>query len=495
MALEIKQNLKLAQSLVITPQLQQAIKLLQLTRLELQDMVQQELLENPVLEETGELKNTEDSGDNSNEDTPQQEEPTTSDKTDEVGTQEGELTEPTDFDWENYLGTYNTPEIGSSGMREVPDELPSYENSASESATLEEHLLWQLHLSNLPHDEVEVAEEIIGDIGESGYFMGTLEEIAARCGKTVDEVEDTLCFIQELDPLGVGARNLKECLRLQTKPHRDCKDSLIRIIDEFMPELERHNYPLIAKKMGLSPARVEELAHIIHMMEPKPGRPFGGQSAQYISPDVYVQKVADEYLISLNDDGMPKLQVSRFYRNAMAGKEFAGKTKEYIQEKLRSAVWLIRSIHQRQRTLYKVTCSIVKFQKDFLEDGVSKLKPMVLKDVADDIGMHESTISRVTTNKYVQTPRGIFELKFFFNARVPSNNNEGTTSEAIKEKIKELIASEDVTKPLSDQAIANMLKDLTEARIARRTVAKYREILGILPSSRRRRMAPVDASR
>ncbi len=493
MALEIKQSLKLAQQLVITPQLQQAIKLLQLSRLELQDLVQQELLENPVLEETGDVnKTTEESeGDSSDSKTPEENAAEASqgaDKTDEVGTKEGELKEPTDFDWENYLGTYNAAEGGAPNIRENGDELPSYENSAPQLASLDEHLLWQLHLSTLPREDIEIAEEIICDIGDDGYYRGDLADIGKRSGRSEEDVEAVLLRIQEFDPLGVGARDLRECLKLQAKPHEECSELLHRIIDDFMSELERHNYPHIAKKMGISVERVEELAHIIHMMEPKPGRPFGGQSPQYIIPDVYVHKIGDEYVVMLNDDGMPKLQVSRFYRNAMSGQDVAGKTKDYIQDKLRSAVWLIRSIHQRQRTLYKVTGSIVKFQMEFLEHGVSSLKPMVLRDVADDIGMHESTISRVTTNKYVQTPRGIFELKFFFNTRVPSNNHEGITSEAIKEKIRELISQEDATKPLSDQSIADQLKALTEARIARRTVAKYREMMGILPSSRRRRV-------
>lgn len=501
MALELKQNLKLAQQLVITPQLQQAIKLLQLSRLELQDMVQQELLENPVLEETGDVnKTTEESesdeaGEEKTADAANEEVKTRDDQTDEVGTKEGELKEPNDFDWENYLGTYNTPESAAPNMRERYDEMPSFENTTPSKVTLDEHLLWQLHLSNLTRHEVEVAEEIICDINDDGYYLGDLNDVAARNGQDIEDVEAILEKIQEFDPLGVGARNLQECLTLQTKPHEECADLLCTIIADFLPELERHNYPVIAKKMGLSTERAEELAHVIHMMEPKPGRPFGGQSPQYISPDVYVHKMANEYVVILNDDGMPKLQVSRFYRNAMSGKEVAGKTKEYIQDKLRSAVWLIRSIHQRQRTLYKVTRSIVKFQKDFLEHGVAQLKPMVLRDVADDIGMHESTISRVTTSKYVQTPRGIFELKFFFNTRVPSSNMEGTTSEAIKEKIRELIGQEDITKPFSDQSIADQLKELTEARIARRTVAKYREMMGILPSSRRRRVSPQAAKK
>jgi RNA polymerase sigma-54 factor len=494
MALEIKQNLKLSQSLVITPQLQQAIKLLQLSRVELQDLVQQELLENPVLEENSEdksasdEKNSEPNSETSDgdkqellklEETPQE----------EVGDKNGELQEPSDFDWENYLQNYNAPETGAPNIREYGDDSPTYENTIPTAQNIQDHLLWQLHMTSLPSQEAKIAEDIIADIDDAGYFRGDLEEIIKHHQSDSDCVLRVLSRIQEFDPLGVGARNLKECLKLQSKTFIDNEDLLCQLIESHLPELERHNYGEIAKRMGLSLEKVEELTHIIQMMEPKPGRPFGKENAQYIVPDVYVHKIGEEYIVVLNDDGMPRLQVSRFYRNTLSVQGAGEPTKKYIQEKLRSAVWLIRSIHQRQRTLYRVTKSIVKFQGEFLDHGVSQLRPLVLKDVADDIGMHESTISRVTTNKYVQTPRGLFELKFFFNAAVPSSDQSGITSAAIKEVIRKLIGGEDSRKPLSDQDIANRLQKELEARIARRTVAKYREMMGILPSSRRRRFS------
>ncbi len=490
MALEIKQSLKLAQQLVITPQLQQAIKLLQLSRLELQNLVQHELLENPILEETPEEAATKE------EEEVSVTEPTAllhdqhdkEQKTPEVGTKDGTLKEPTNFDWENYMGNYNAAESGGGESRDFSDEPPPYENLAPTGASLQDHILWQLHMASVPQEEIEIAEELIGNIDEDGYIKGDLNEIAQKMGVSLFQVESTLARVHELDPPGIGARDLKECLKIQIKPFEQREKTLLEaLIDHHLEDLERKNYPAILKDLKISMERLRELAHVISTLEPKPGRPFGNERPQYIIPDVFVEKAGAEYIVFLNDDGLPKLQVSNFYRNALYQKEMPSTAKDYIQDKLRSALWLIRSIHQRQRTLYRVTSSIVKFQKEFLEHGVSALKPMVLRDIAEDINMHESTISRVTTNKYVQTPRGLFELKFFFNARVPSGNGDGLTSEAVKEEIRKLVTGEDPKKPLSDQIITDQLNK-SNIQIARRTVAKYRELMGILPASRRRQM-------
>jgi RNA polymerase sigma-54 factor len=343
-------------------------------------------------------------------------------------------------------------------------------------------------MAAVPQDEIEIAEELIGNIDDDGYLKGDLNEVAQKMGVSLFQVESTLARIHELDPPGIGARNLKECLKIQIKPFDQREKTLLEaLIDHHLEDLERKNYPAILKDLKISMERLRELAHVISTLEPKPGRPFGSERPQYIIPDVFVEKAGEDYIVFLNDDGLPKLQVSNFYRNALYQKEMPSNAKEYIQDKLRSALWLIRSIHQRQRTLYRVTSSIVKFQKDFLEHGVSALKPMVLRDIAEDINMHESTISRVTTNKYVQTPRGLFELKFFFNARVPAGNGDGLTSEAVKEEIRKLVTGEDPKKPLSDQIITDLL-NRNNIQIARRTVAKYRELMGILPASRRRQM-------
>jgi RNA polymerase sigma-54 factor len=490
MALEIKQTLRLSQQLVITPQLQQAIKLLQLSRLELENLIQHELLENPILEETPEEEEAK--GEEVSVTEPlalTHEVHDKEQKTDEVGNKNGELKEPTNFDWENYLETYNTPEFGPSGSAERDDELPPYETMVSGGTTLQDHLLWQLHMADMSPEEAGIAEELIGNINDEGYLQAELGEIADKTGVPLSRVEEVLARLQEFDPPGVGARNLKECLKIQIKPFEE-RDRLLleRLIEEHLEDLEKRNYSNITKNLRISTEKLRDLSHLISTLEPKPGRPFGSEKPQYIIPDVFVEKVGADYVILLNDDGLPKLQVSNFYRNALFQKDMEPNAKEYIQDKLRSAMWLIRSIHQRQRTLYKVTSSIVKFQKDFLEKGIASLKPMVLRDIAEDIHMHESTISRVTTNKYVQTPRGLFELKFFFNSKVPSTTGgDGVTSEAVKEEIKKMVATEDPKKPLSDQAICDLLQK-NSVQIARRTVAKYRELLGILPASKRRQL-------
>lgn len=493
MALEIKQSLKLSQQLVITPQLQQAIKLLQLTRLELQNLVQQELVENPVLEEVPNEPTKEEEAEEASQIT----EPAAllheskDESVPEVSSETVDFKEPSNFDWENYIGAYNTAEMTAptTVKREVrsAEDFPTFENTSSASESLQDHLLWQLHMSSWDKTSIEIAEEIIGNINDDGYLNLAIEELAQKCSCDIAAVEAVLKKVHTFDPIGVASRDLMECLHLQVD-HLDGdapKADLHRIVQNHLPNLERKNYQAIAKDCGLTIEQVIEDAHIISCLEPKPGRPFGGETPQYIVPDVFVSKLGDEYIITLNEEGLPRLQISNFYRNAMMKKETTGQTKEYIQDKLKSAIWLIRSIHQRQKTLYKVTASIIKIQKEFLEKGPAALKPLILRDVAQDIGMHESTVSRVTTRKYVQTPRGLFELKYFFNTRMPLSTGESTTSESIKNKIKKLVDSETPTKPYSDQEIAELLKQ-SNIEVARRTVAKYREMLGILPSSRRR---------
>lgn len=490
MALELKQSVKLAQQLVVTPQLQQAIRLLQLSRLELSELIQSELVENPVLEE-GEASPQEEqesekkSASEKHEDARQEER--THDHIDEVGDADGTLKEPSNFDWENYLETYNAPgyqiEKGGGG-----EEAPTYENFMSQSESLHDHLLWQLHLSAMIPREIEIGTEIVGNINDDGYLQATVEDIVSKTGASKSEVESVLTKIQEFDPTGVAARDIQECLLLQTRIMGDPTGLADSIIREHLSELERHNFTQIAKKLSVDVERVKEAADLIAALEPKPGRPFSQESPQYITPDVYVHQVGNEYVITLNEDGLPKLRVSDFYRRAlMRGSTVADQTKEYIQGRMRAAVWLIKSIHQRQQTLYKVSKSIVKFQKEFFDEGLMALKPLVLKDVAEDIEMHESTISRVTTNKFMHTPRGIYELKFFFNSGIHKLEGGGVASEAVKLMVKRIIGDENSKKPMSDQEIADRLKEMN-VDIARRTVAKYRESLGILPSSRRKRV-------
>lgn len=490
MALELKQSIKLSQQLVVTPQLQQAIKLLQLSRLELSNLIQKELLENPVLED-GEVQAEEDEASSKESNAEKHEQAKDEDRghdhaSAEVGTPDGKLEEPPNFDWESYIGAYNAPEYPTE-REAASDELPTYENMASHTESLHDHLLWQLHLSNMTTREQQIGTEIIGNINDDGYLQATAEEIAPKVSASSDEVEAVLKRIQEFDPLGVGSRDVTECLLHQARFLGDDAAPVTAIIRDCLSELEHRNYAQIAKKLSLPVERIRELALLISAMEPKPGRPFSQEQPQYITPDVYVQKVGDDYLVIVNEDGMPRLRISDFYRRSlMRGSTVANQTKEYIQDRLRSALWLIKSIHQRQRTLFRVTTSIVKFQKEFFDKGMDHLKPLVLKDVAEDIEMHESTISRVTSNKYVHSPRGIFELKFFFNSGIHQFEGGGVASEVVKIMVKKLIDAEDSKKPLSDQEIADTLKK-RNIDIARRTVAKYRETMGILPSSRRRR--------
>ncbi len=472
MALGMKQVLNLSQSLVMTPQLQQAIKLLQLSRMELENLVNTEMVENPMLEETPDSEATTKSLEEMQEK--------------EVATAENPQ-QAEDFDWASYLENFrSTPALPV--YRGGDDELPTYENTLSETASLADHVVWQLNLSDLTEDQKNIGRSIIGNINDDGYLQDSVESISERNGWDPHEVEAVLYRIQEFDPIGVGSRDLKECLLVQIYDLNEKDEILERIVENHLSDLEKKNYAVVAKTLGITLEDVIKRVRVIQDLEPKPGRAFGGSSAHYIIPDIYVAKRNGEYVVMLNEDGLPKLKVSAFYKTLLEkNSSQQADTKEYIRGKLKSAVWLIRSIHQRQRTIYRVTESIVKQQYDFFEKGIAFLKPMVLRDVANDIGMHESTISRVTTAKYVHTPRGIFELKFFFNSGISRVQGSAVASESVKEKVKAIISTEEPAKPFSDQKIAEiLLKDNID--IARRTVAKYREMLGILPSSKRKKV-------
>ncbi len=482
MALELKQSPKLVQQLVITPQLQQAIRLLQLTRLELVEMISQEMKENPLLEEVEEGRETPDEDVS----TPLErvEESPSVEHTAEV---KGEGEGADEFDWENYLENYNLASI-SRQREQDGEEKPSFENFLTKSTTLFDHLHWQLQLSRLTDEEKEVGMWIIGNLDEDGYLNASLEEYAAQSGMSLEKVEGVLKRIQEFDPLGVAARDLKECLLIQLSQLSPRDPIAEKIVQDYLSLLKNRNYPTIAKRLGVTIERVNRAATVISKLEPKPGRAYGGEVVQEIIPDVYVYKVEGEYVVSLNDEGVPRLKVNPYYRRILTeNRHSQSEDRKYIQEKLRSAQWLIRSIDQRQRTIYKVAKSIVKFQRDFLDHGIQHLKPLVLRDVAEDIQMHESTISRVTNNKYMHTPQGIYELKFFFNAGIPSREGEAMASESVKSLLRELINQEDPRKPYSDEKLVQMLKE-RNITIARRTISKYREMMKILSSSERRKV-------
>jgi RNA polymerase sigma-54 factor len=481
MVLELKLAPKLVQQLVITPQLQQAIRLLQLTRLELVDMISQEMKENPLLEEEEERELAEGEAP-----VTEQEEAETSPEPEHTPEVKGNGEGADEFDWENYLENSNLTPFQKSSPD--GDEIPSFENFLTKRTTLTDRLHWQLQLSHFTEEEHEVGTWIIGNLDEDGYLKISLEDVCSETNLPMEMVERVLRKIQQFDPAGVAARDLKECLLAQLE-QMSPRDSLAeKIVSEHLSLLKNRNYPAIAKRIGVSLDRVNRAASLISKLDPKPGKAFGGEVIQGIIPDVYVYKVEGDYVISLNDDGVPRLKINSLYRNILNGSRLAMEgDRKYIQEKLRSALWLIRSIHQRQRTIYKVTKSIVKFQREFLDKGIQSLKPLVLRDVAEDIQMHESTISRVTHNKYVHTPQGIYELKYFFNAGITSTQGETMASESVKSLVREIIAKEDPKKPYSDEKLVQILQRM-HIHIARRTVSKYREMMKILSSNERRKI-------
>ncbi len=474
MALELKQQLRLSQQLIMTPQLQQAIKLLQLSRLELMETIQQELEINPLLEE----------------ETYEAEEVEGPEVVENDPYQEVQISEKIreDFDWESYLDEYSSapPVLVETDPNR---ETPSFDYKLTSQASLGEHLTWQLRFTDMTDAEKEIGSIIIGNLDKDGYLDASVEEIAEMAVAGVEVVESVLARVQMLDPVGVGARDLRECLLVQAKNLNLQDDLVIQIIENHLHFLESKNYAGLVRAVKRKPEEVKEAIDIILRLDPRPGSPYNEETVQYISPDVFVLKMEDEYVIVLNEDGMPKLRVSSYYKEALGkGSSEPSETKDYIQDKLRSAAWLIKSIHQRQRTLYKVAHSIVKLQEDFFEKGVAFLKPMVLRDVAEDVEMHESTISRVTANKYMHTSHGIFELKYFFNSSINSVVGDAVASESVKERIRHIIKEEDARKPFSDNEIVDMLEK-ENIQIARRTVAKYREMIGLLPSSKRRKVA------
>jgi RNA polymerase sigma-54 factor len=493
MSLELKQSLRLSQQLVMTPQLQQAIKLLQLSRMELVELVREEMEQNPLLEDIeGQETELEEKapGEASLEaetmPAPEQPEPQ---KTEEVKGEEGANK---DIDWEQYLESYQT--LGStapSNRDSSVEDLPSFEATLTKPTTLFDHLAWQLRMAKLSPEEDAVGMLILGGLDNDGYFKiegfqgDPLIRVAQEAGVTINTAEHVLKLIQQLDPVGVGSRDLQECLLIQARQLGAEEGIVGAIIKRHLKLLESKNLPAIARELHVPLEDVIAAMKVIARLEPRPGRNFTGDDPQYITPDVYVYKIGDKYMTVLNDDGLSKLRISATYRNALRAGMSGGKTKDFIQDKLRSAVWLIRSIHHRQRTIFKVTESIVKFQREFFDKGIAHLKPLILRDVAEDIGMHESTVSRVTTNKYVHTPQGIYELKYFFNSSIGCVGGDQIASEAVKSHIKQLVSAEDTKNPYSDQKIVELLRT-QGIEIARRTVAKYREMLGILPSSKRK---------
>ncbi len=498
--MKLRLDLKLSQKLIMTPQLQQAIKLLQLSRLELQQSLTQHLLENPLLDE---VQSDVEDGESS----------VAEGKAEEVTVEAGqeqvvqdesreEQGSPEEFSasgWEEYFGRDRRG--GDSEHASAQDDLPSYEQTVAKPTSLEEHLLWQLSLSTLTDREKTVGRLIIGNLDDDGYLRISLAEVIAGTAFAESEAESVLKDIQTFDPTGVAARDLPECLLLQLRhlgrnpfgslgaPPGALKASVIEaIVLHHLKDLERRQYAKVAKALNVTVEDVFQATKVIGELEPKPGRPFINTQNYVIVPDVFVVKNEGEWVVLLNDDGLPRMRISPYYKQLISsGQSGTPETKAYMDEKMRAAQWVIRSIEQRNRTIVKVVSSIVKFQEEFFEHGVQYLKPLVLKQVAEDIGMHESTISRVTANKYMYCPQGMLELKFFFNAGLQRADEPSGmhSSVSVRDMIKIMVAEEDAKRPLKDEEIAARL--FTQGvRIARRTVAKYRAELNIASASQRK---------
>jgi RNA polymerase sigma-54 factor len=491
---------RLTQSLVITPQLKHAIKILQLSRQDLEHLVSEEMEQNPTLEEL--IEGQEEMELEREIGTPDERMPELVDPTTETAAPTNNDETPTelapeesnlgDINWEEYLSDYanNTTQgsLSSGSYADYDEERrPSLENTLTRTNSLVDHLTWQLRMGNFTADEQAIGDVLIGNTDDNGYLQISIEDAAFEAGVDTELALATLRKMQDFEPQGVLARDLRECLLIQLRLLGFGDSLAAAIVADHLGLVEAKRFDKLSKELRVGRDEIADAIRIIANLEPKPGRDYATTETRYVTPDVFVDKMDGEYVVSLNDDGMPRLRVSNSYRRMLVDEDGSNEAKSYIREKLSAAQWLIRSIHQRQSTLFKVTSSIVRFQRDFFDHGVKALRPLVLKDVANDIGMHESTVSRATANKYVHTPQGTLELKYFFTSSIRSSDGEGVSAESVKEKIKKIIDTEDPRRPYSDQYIAQTLA-AESIEIARRTVAKYREIMGILPSSRRRQM-------
>ena len=492
MGMEMKLQMRMAQRLVMTPMLQQAIKLLPMTRLELIQSIRQELEENPMLDETLDQEAEEADEENADHDTslddPPGEEPKSGEETlfEEQSTLENkEEKEPKDeIDWDAYI----QEEIYEGSTGEGYEDRPSLDSTLRHKDSLEDHLLWQLNFSALTDEERNLGNIIIGNLNDEGYLGQDIASLASENKVTVDEIEDGLALVQSFDPPGVAARNLTECLLLQALVG-GYKGTLVEeLIRNHIEELYERNFQRLAKKLSVTVEDLIDAARAIREFDPKPGAEFSAEDAHYITPDIFVIKVDGEYQVFLNDDGVPRLRINHAYHSILKDKtQSKEKTREFLETKYRSAIWMIKSIEQRRQTMLKVGRSICRFQRDFLDKGIDFLNPLVLKDVANDIEMHESTISRVTTNKYIHTPQGLFELKYFFHSSVGSAGGGDMSSVRVREMIKKLVKEENQEKPLTDDQIVKLLES-SGVKIARRTITKYRKEIGIPSTSKRRKL-------
>jgi RNA polymerase sigma-54 factor len=472
MAISQRLHTKLVQKLILTPSLQQAIKLLPMSTLELSELLNQEMVENPMLEEmpSEDLQSAE----------------STQEKVEEPkkDAEKGDTWD--DQDYEYFFGDYLDDGYRAKTPTEVK-ELPPIENTLSTSASLSDHLLWQLSMQSDDARLREIGEAIVGNLNDDGYLVATVEELAAMGPWSTEEVEAALRLVQGFDPIGIAARDLQECLLLQLRHLGMTGTPSERIITEHMRLLQNHQVPELARKLGMPIEDLKQHIELIRHLDPKPGNRHNPSQSQYVIPDVYIVKVEDQYVAALNEEGLPQLRISPVYRRLLdkSAVENTDETRAYVKDKFRSALWLIKSVEQRQKTIHKVATSIITFQRDFLDHGIEYLRPLVLRDVANDIGMHESTVSRVVTNKYMHTPQGVFEMKYFFHSGIASSYGEAVSSVTIKQRIRKIIEQEDPRKPLSDSKIVSILQR-EGLELARRTIAKYREELKIPTSNQRK---------
>ncbi|MBA4349325.1 MAG: RNA polymerase sigma-54 factor [Thermodesulfovibrio sp.] len=475
MALESRLDLRLTQKLILTPQLQQAIKLLQMPQLELAQVINQELTENPFLEEISEEAEIEVY--------PKEEETVTPDYNENAELSAEDFVK---FSVDEYFEERSSDGRDLGYFTPGTEEKPSYDIFYSKKPGLSDHLLWQLRLSNSADDVRKVAETVIGNIDEHGYLRATDEELAAASEVSIETVKAAIELVQSFDPPGVGARNLQECLLLQLSSLNLGGTLVEKIVINNMEDLQKKRYSNIAKQHNVSQEDVITAVRIIEGLEPRPAISISGEEVNYIAPDVYINKIDGGYQIILNDEGMPRLGLNSNYRKLLFKKEMLTKEERgFLKEKLRQATELIKSLDQRNRTIYKVSDSILKFQIEFFEKGMQYLKPLNLKDIASDILMHESTISRVTSNKFLACSHGVFSFRFFFSSALQSEGGE-VSSTIVKDSIRKIISEEDHKKPLSDNTIADKLRE-QNVNIARRTVAKYREELKIPPQNMRKK--------
>ena len=479
--MEMKHSLHLSQTqkLIMTPRLQQALKLLQVPTLELQQLVKQEVLQNPLLEEVDEVTEQEDIDREASADEQNNEE-------------SADPAEEDPIDWSEYL------QDGSLDRTYVPQSETSMEfleKVPVTRATLAENLLEQLHFLDLPKESMRIAEFLVGSLDDRGWVVTAMDDIVDSLGVPAEEVEKVLRVVQALEPAGVGARDLRECLLIQLDARGDKGTLAWNMIHDHFDHLVNRRFPEIARLLKVTTLEVQTAADGIATLNPRPGTSVSAEDPKYVVPDLLIERVDDEYVIMLNDRNVPRLRISSAYESVIAANKRKAdatteqkQTREFIQGKLASAKWLIQTIEQRRRTMIKVMTCIVREQREFFDKGIAFLRPLTLAAVARQIDMHESTVSRVCSGKYVQTPRGVFELKFFFSSGLATDDGEDVSARTAKDIIKGLIDEEDKKDPLSDQRIAELLHE-KGLQIARRTVAKYREQLQILPARLRRRVA------